>query len=1303
LSLLPALLLAAAAGCGEEDAGTTAIRREAVTATPAFVQINSAVPQSPQANVTVRFSAAQTSGNLIVAIVGWNDTTAAVTSVTDTSGNVYQLAVGPTKRTTVLSQSIYYAKNIAAAAAGANTVNVAFSPAAAFADVRILEYSGIDRASPLDVAGGSNGSSASSSSGAVTTTNASDLLVAGNTVLNGTLGAGTNYTSRAITDPDGDIAEDRVVTAAGSQTATAPLSSSDGWVMQIAAFKAAVLSTDTQPPTAPGALAASTVSSSQINLSWTAATDDTGVTSYLIERCQGAGCSTFTQIATGTGTTFSNTGLAASTSFSYRVRATDAAGNLGPYSNIATATTSAFVDTQPPTAPSGLTATAVSASQINLAWTAATDNVGVTSYLVERCQGAGCTGFAQIGTASGTTFNNNGLPAGTSFSYRVRATDAAGNLGPYASTATASTPIVDTTPPTAPSSLTATAVSNSQINLAWAAATDNVAVTGYLIEQCQGAGCSSFAQVGTSTTTSFSSGGLTLATTYGFRVRATDAAGNLGPYSNTASATTQSSQPATPSFVQGSYATPQTPQTSVAVAFAAGEAAGDLNVVLAGWNDATAQITSVTDSAGNSYALAIGPTVLPGALSQSIYYAKNIKAASTNTVTVSFSPAAAFPDVRILQYHNIDATNPLDVVAAGTGTSSPSTTPAVTTTNPVDMIVGGNMVLTGTGGPGASFISRMITNPDGDIGEDRAVAAVGSYSASAPLSSAGGWVMQMVAFRAAGSGGSSDTTPPTVSVTAPASGASLSGITNVTVSASDASGVASVQLLVDGAAVGAPATTTPYQFVLDTTVFASGAHTVSARASDPFGNTAVSAAVPVTFANATSDLGTWSGSFPLPIVSVNAALLPNGNVLMYDGQSFSFNAQVWNPTTNTFTSVTAPSNIFCTGIEQLADGRVMVLGGHNGAAHVGLTNINVFDPAANTWDQEPDMINPRWYPSATQLPDGHVIVMGGESTCNGCNVSVSELYDPATDLWTAVSNAPFTFPYYPHLFVLSDGRLFVPAAARAPIVSQVLDLTARKWTAVGGPAVDGGSSAMYMPDKVIKSGTSVDPDVAVVPAATTTYVIDMSQTSPTWRQVGAMNFPRTYHTLTLLPDGTVLATGGGPDTTPLANANAILPAEVWSPSTESWRTLASMHVPRLYHSLALLMPDGRVLVSGGGRLDDVTLPTDEFNAEFYSPPYLFKGARPVISSAPATLQYGQAFVVQTPDAARIAKVSLMRFGAVTHAINMGQRFVPLSFTAGTGSLTVTAPANANVATPGNYMLFILDTNGIPSIATITRL
>jgi fibronectin type 3 domain-containing protein len=294
---------------------------------------------------------------------------------------------------------------------------------------------------------------------------------------------------------------------------------------------------DTIPPSVPSAISAAVVSASQIDLSWTASTDNVGVTAYSVERGQGAGCTSFTQIATPSGTSLSDSGLAASTSYCYRVRATDAAGNLSAYSSIVTATTQAVADVTPPTVPSGLNATALSSSQISLNWTASTDDVGISGYQVDRCQGVGCTTFVQVATPVGTSFGDAGLSPTTSYSYRVRAVDAAGNVSANSNVASATTQAPpDTTAPTAPSNLTANAGSNNQINLTWLASTDNVGVSGYRVERCQGVGCSAFTQIAAPTGTSFSDTGLTAAT-YGYRVRASDAAGNLSAYSNVASAT----------------------------------------------------------------------------------------------------------------------------------------------------------------------------------------------------------------------------------------------------------------------------------------------------------------------------------------------------------------------------------------------------------------------------------------------------------------------------------------------------------------------------------------------------------------------------------------------------------------------------------------------------------------------------------------------------------------------------------------------------------------------------------------------
>ena len=196
---------------------------------------------------------------------------------------------------------------------------------------------------------------------------------------------------------------------------------------------------DTTPPSVPSGLTGTATGSTSVSLSWTASTDNVGVTGYRVFRCEGSTCTNFAQVGAPTGTTFTNTGLNGGTVYRYAVKAIDAAGNLSAYSTTANVTTPAGADTTPPTAPSGLTATAGGSSSVNLSWAASTDNVGVTGYRVERCTSAGCSNFAQIATPTGTTFSNSGLAGSTSYSYRVRAIDAAGNLSAYSAVASATT------------------------------------------------------------------------------------------------------------------------------------------------------------------------------------------------------------------------------------------------------------------------------------------------------------------------------------------------------------------------------------------------------------------------------------------------------------------------------------------------------------------------------------------------------------------------------------------------------------------------------------------------------------------------------------------------------------------------------------------------------------------------------------------------------------------------------------------------------------------------------------------------
>ena len=205
---------------------------------------------------------------------------------------------------------------------------------------------------------------------------------------------------------------------------------------------------DTTVPSQVSGLVASAVSSSRVDLSWSAASDNVGVTGYEVERCQGAGCSSFAAVTTVSTLSWSDTGRSPGTSYSYRVRARDAAGNTGAYSSVATAVTPAAVD-NPPSAPTGLSAAAAGSGGVNLSWTAATDDLGVATYEVERCQGAGCSGFVQVATTASTSLADTGLVASTSYSYRVRARDTGSQVGPYSSVASATTGSAPPPPPAA--------------------------------------------------------------------------------------------------------------------------------------------------------------------------------------------------------------------------------------------------------------------------------------------------------------------------------------------------------------------------------------------------------------------------------------------------------------------------------------------------------------------------------------------------------------------------------------------------------------------------------------------------------------------------------------------------------------------------------------------------------------------------------------------------------------------------------------------------------------------------------------
>lgn len=549
-----------------------------------------------------------------------------------------------------------------------------------------------------------------------------------------------------------------------------------------------------------------------------------------------------------------------------------------------------------------------------------------------------------------------------------------------------------------------------------------------------------------------------------------------------------------------------------------------------------------------------------------------------------------------------------------------------------------------------------------------------------------------------GSGGGNPT-PPSVSLSAPAAG-TVTNLSTLWAVASDAQGVAGVQFLLDGVVIGSEVTTPPYTMTWDTRTATSGSHSLTARAFNTVGLNTTSAPVAVTVDNSGNPavVGSWSSPVSLPAVAVNLILLKNSKVLFYqDGTT----PTVWDYINGTFTSVPTSADLFCSGHALLADGRVLVVGGFGGSGNtIGIANAEIFDPSNNSWTAVPNMSYKRWYPTATTLSDRTVLVTAGWQTSNNTNAGIPEVFNPATLSWTMLAAANNPFETYPFIFQLSDGRVIHAGNSEVASVTDILDLTTQSWSIAVPNIVDGASSSMYLPGKIMKSGTSADSQEVGL-AANTTYVLDTTVPSPVWKQTPSMAYARCFMNQTVLPDGTVLATGGESDKNGGNIANAVYAAELWSPQTQTWTTMAAMHTPREYHGTALLLPDGRVLESGMGA--DFGNVTDEKSAEFYSPPYLFKGTRPTITQAPAQISYGSNFFISTPDGASIATAVLIRTGAVTHFFDQNTRYVPLAFTQASGGLTLSAPAGANFAPPGYYMLFIVNSSGIPSIAPILQL
>lgn len=445
-------------------------------------------------------------------------------------------------------------------------------------------------------------------------------------------------------------------------------------------------------------------------------------------------------------------------------------------------------------------------------------------------------------------------------------------------------------------------------------------------------------------------------------------------------------------------------------------------------------------------------------------------------------------------------------------------------------------------------------------------------------------------------------------------------------------------------------------------------------------------------------VGRWDSPALSPIIGLHASYLPNGRVLTWGNGG---EPHLLDPSGGGFTQVTHPAcsgtgcDLFCTGHTYLADGRLLVAGGHDhskGDGH-GITQASTFD--GSSWAMTGSMTYGRWYPTLVTLADGAVVALGGSSE-PGVGVPTPERFNGSG--WTALTGANQTLPAYPRAFVEPKlGRVFV-AGEGTP---RFLDPTGSgRWTSAPARVVTIRSygAAVMLDSKVLYlGGGGGNCAVATAPEATA-EVIDLAATTPAWSLAGSMNFPRRQLNATILPDGTVLVTGGTSACGFSAEGGAVFAAEVWNPAGGgSFTTWANASVVRVYHSTAVLLRDGRVLVTGSGDGGGIT---QQHSYQVFSPPYLFKGPRPVYNLPSAQLRYGEPFLVSTAAAPGIAKVTMIRQVSTTHAFDMGQRLNTLGFTVGPDgrSLVVTPPGSGREAPPGPYLLFILDGHGVPSVA-----
>jgi hypothetical protein len=437
--------------------------------------------------------------------------------------------------------------------------------------------------------------------------------------------------------------------------------------------------------------------------------------------------------------------------------------------------------------------------------------------------------------------------------------------------------------------------------------------------------------------------------------------------------------------------------------------------------------------------------------------------------------------------------------------------------------------------------------------------------------------------------------------------------------------------------------------------------------------------------------GSWSAPFSPAgstsrVVGVHTVMLYTGKVLTFGALKPTV-GYVYDPVTGTATQTNPPVDVECGAMATLEDGRVLIVGGHGNGAK-GLDNIFLFDPITLNWTPQPMSPLGRYYPTATRLPNGEVLISGGFTHSGGNNTNV-EVWTPPTgggSVGTLRNVGQHLGGLYPHQWVLPNGKV-LEMTSRS---TSLLDPATWTWTTLPKPINKhySGEGAVLLPGPTTGSTTA-----AIVGGVKGSNAVSgmesFNAATNTWTRLASMPQPRAHMTPIMLPDGSILALAGNQ----IDNFDAAVYTTLrYVPGASSWTTLAPQAKRRGYHSSGVLLPDGRVFSAGdtgpggGGNTDEI-----------YSPPYLFQGARPSITSVPTQVSHGANFTITTPDTA--SQAVLMSPGAATHTVDFGERNIALTVSPdGNGGITATAPGNT-VALTGYYMLFLVDANGVPSTAT----